>query len=219
MRRFFSAALVVTFAFALSGCNGVPLSTIWKLRNFQFANANVSKIRAAVRFPDWLTPTPEKARGEVHRATIEGESEAPQQAIHLQRARVAGDPAALAALSPNAENAVVVEVAPRDLLALRAVQEEAKRRVANGVKAGGKPGGITFKENIACRKTDMPTTGPILIDLWFHPDDEIGWVTVYERYDVGPMIEKAVKENPKAVDEALPPCEKRDARPEAAKDR
>jgi hypothetical protein len=216
MRRLLSSTFAILIAFGLSGCNGVPLSTMWKLRGFKFVDADVSKMRAAARLPDWLAPTPEKIRMEAHRPGLEGEVEAPRLRLHLQRVRNPADAASLAKLSPGAEAAVVVELTPRDLPAMRALQEESKKLQAEGTNMKEK-GGFEIKDNIACRKTDVPASGPILVDMWFHPDDEIGWVPIYERYDMRPEIEQARKERPESIDAMIPPCDKHVQRVEAVK--
>ncbi len=212
MRRFFLAALVILPALSLSGC--IPPSTAWKLRNFKLATADVAKIRVAVRMPDWLTPTPERAFIGYYRSPPES-TEPPTLKIHLQRAHAAADVAALAKLAPGDAAFVIVEAATRDLPAISALQDAAKKRLSEGVKPGSDGDRLELKDNIACRKIDIPG-GPILIDLWVHPDDEIGWLPIYQQFDIGPGLEKTQKEHPEIMEAAYPPCDKRTPKVEAA---
>ncbi len=54
--------LTLAVAACLSGCNGVPLATQWKLRSYDLSTADVAPLRVALRAPDWLEPTPASAR-------------------------------------------------------------------------------------------------------------------------------------------------------------
>jgi hypothetical protein len=211
MRHIPPLLLAAAMAMGLAGCNGVPVSTMWKLRGFKFVDADLTKLRGAVRTPAWLTTTPEKALGEAQGATLEGEAEAPKHPVHLQSVRNAADAAAL-----GAQNAVVFEIATRDIASLRALQETAKKNEAAGAEVAQK-GALRFTANLACRNGEIPATGPIPVDLWFHPNDDIGWTPVWEGYDVRPMLEQAQKEKPGSIDEVVPPCDKRAPKAEAAK--
>lgn len=211
MRPIFSRLLAAALAFGLAGCNGVSVSTMWKLRNFKFVDADLAKVRGAIRTPAWLTSTPEKAIAETQGATLEGQAEAAKQLVRLQSLRNATDAAAL-----GAPNAVVFGIATRDVALLRTLQETAKKNEASGAKVAQK-GSLQFTANVACRTGDIPATGPIPVGLWFHPSDDIGWVTVWEGYDVRPMIEAAQQEKPGSIDEVIPSCDKRAPKAEDAK--
>src|SRR5664279_1368988 len=113
-----AALLIPTIlALTLAGCNGVPLTTQWKLRHFDLGTADVSKLRVALRAPDWATPTPDKTVIEASRAQDDGRREL---TIHLHRARHADDAAEVARAAKDTTALAVYEIAPRDLAAVRA---------------------------------------------------------------------------------------------------
>ncbi|GLI94176.1 hypothetical protein [Methylocystis echinoides] len=172
-------AVVVLFlaVLALAGCNDVPISTQWKLRGFDLGVADMSQLRVAARAPSWASPTPEKtfiaARIDI------GDGGAGRALdIHLRRAAHPEDRAALARLAPASESLVVYEVAPGDLPAVRALQLEAQQ-----AKAAGRRGRIDVRGDLACRSEPIPE-GPILVDVFIHASDEIGWLPLLERYDL-----------------------------------
>ena len=123
MRRVILSSLFLS----LAACNGAPISTQWKLRDFNVGTADLAQLRVAMRGPDWVTPTPENAAIEV-RYWRDGGDEARAQtlALRLQRAAHPGDREALTALG-GAPSLTIVELAPRSLDAARSAQQEAAR--------------------------------------------------------------------------------------------
>lgn len=193
MRRVFLFSLFLS----LAACNGAPVSTQWKLRDFNVGTADLAQLRVAMRGPDWVTPTPEKAAIEV-RYWRDGGDEARAQtlALRLQRAAHPGDREALTALG-GAPSLMIVELAPRSLGAARSTQQEAARLRAEGARTRGR---MIASGSIACRRTEIPP-GPIAIDVFIHADDEIGWLPLYADYDA-----REGEQDQAALDEALPPC-------------
>ena len=189
-------------ALLLAGCNGVPLLTHWKLRHFDLATADVSKLRVALRAPDWTTPTPDKAVIEVTRPQDDGER---KSIIHLRGARHSGDASELARLAPAATPLSVYEVAPQDLAAVAELQAEGAR-----VKQAERTGKSSLRigSGVACRNGAIPD-GPITIDVYLHPDDEIGWLPLLQEFDLRPGLKNA--EDWRAFDDSVPAC----ARPAA----
>ena len=181
MRRVFLFSLFLS----LAACNGAPISTQWKLRDFNVGTADLAQLRVAMRGPDWLTATPEKAAIEV-RYWRDGGDEARAQilALRLQRAAHPGDREALTALG-GAPSLMIVELAPRSLGAARSTQQEAARLRAEGARTRGR----------------MIASGSIAIDVFIHADDEIGWLPLYADYDA-----REGEQDQAALDEALPPC-------------
>jgi len=189
-------------AAALGGCNGVPLSTQWKLRGFNLGTADISQLRVALRTPDWASPTPEKTI-----MNAKAGRDKPPLPIHLRRGEHAEDRAALARIGAASET-VVYEVAPRDLAAVRALQAEAQI-----AKEAGDKGETKIEGGVACRKADIPE-GPIPIQLYIHASDEIGWLPLLENFDVRSQINSAEAE--KKFVEGTPLCEKALNRAETA---
>jgi hypothetical protein len=193
MRRIFLALLLAS----LAACNGAPISTQWKLRDFNIGTADLAQLRVAMRGPDWVTPTPENAIVDVRHWRDDGdESQARVLALRLQRAAHPGDREALAALG-GAPSLTIIELAPRSLETAHAAQRETARLKAEGVRTRGK---LNFTGSFACRRTEVPP-GPIAIDVFIHADDETGWLPLYADYDA-----REGEEDQAVLDKALPPC-------------
>ena len=193
MRRAFLASLFLS----LAGCNGAPISTQWKLRDFNASTADLAQLRVAIRGPDWVTPTPENAAIEV-RYWRDGGDEARAQtlALRLQRAAHPGDRETLTALG-GAPSLTIVELTPRSLGAARSAQQEAARFKTEGARTRGR---MIMSGSFACRRTEVPV-GPIAIDVFIHADDETGWLPLYADYDA-----RDGEQDQAVLDEALPPC-------------
>jgi hypothetical protein len=196
-------------AMALAGCNGVPLTTLWKLRHFDLGTADVSKLRVALHAPDWATPTPDKTVIEATRTRDDGQR---KLTIHLHRALHANDATEIARVAHDTTPLAVYEVALHDLAAVRAFQEETVKATREG--AAGK-GDVKIGGGVACRKGAVPA-GPIPIDVYLRADDETGWLPLLEGFDLGPQIRN--DEDMRAFEESVPPCGKHAARvePQAA---
>jgi hypothetical protein len=193
MRRIF----LVLLCLPLAACNGAPISTQWKLRNFNISTADLAQLRVAMRGPEWLTATPENALIDFRYWRDGGdESQARRLALHIQRTAHPGDREALAAQG-GAPSLTIIELAPQSLSAARAAQQEASRLRAEGVRTHGKA--IT-DGSFACRRSDIPP-GPIAIDVFIHADDETGWLPFYADYDV-----RGGEQDQAVLDKALPPC-------------
>ena len=193
MRR----VILFSLFLSLAGCNGAPISTQWKLRDFNVGTADLAQLRVAMRGPDWVTPTPENAAIEV-RYWRDGGDEARAQtlALRLQRAAHPGDREALTALG-GAPSLTIVELAPRSLNAARSAQQEAARLQSRGRRTRGR---MIMSGSFACRRTEIPA-GPIAIDVFIHADDETGWLPLYADYDA-----REGEQDQAVLDAALPPC-------------
>ena len=193
MRRAFLASLFLS----LAACNGAPISTQWKLRDFNASTADLAQLRVAIRGPDWVTPTPENAAIEV-RYWRDGGDEARAQtlALRLQRAAHPGDRETLTALG-GAPSLTIVELTPRSLGAARSAQQEAARFKTEGARTRGR---MIMSGSFACRRTEVPV-GPIAIDVFIHANDETGWLPLYADYDA-----RDGEQDQAVLDEALPPC-------------
>jgi hypothetical protein len=205
----FRPLAVLTLCFGMAGCNGVPISTQWKLRGFDLGTADVAQIRVAARAPEWATLTPEKTILVAKQAFDDGGARALD--VHLRRAEHAPDREALARLSPQATSLVVYEVAPRDLAAARAYQQEAQN-----AKAAGRQGKseVDVSGDLACRKDEIPE-GPVVVDLYFHASDEIGWLPLLEGVDVKPQL--TAKKSSEEIARGVPLCAKHAMRVDAAR--
>jgi hypothetical protein len=190
----------------LSACNGVPLSTQWKLRGFEIGKADVSQLRVALRGPDWAQPTPEKSTIDVS-YWREGEEGAQKRelTVRLQRGAHAEDAPALAPIA-GAAPVAIYEASPRDLAAIKAAQEEARRWREGGAQTKGE---LKLTGSLACRRVAQLPQGPLLIDVFIHADNETGWLPLYEQHDI---LADSEEKDPAKIEESLPPCGKTTAR-------
>ncbi len=187
-------------ALALSACNGAPLTTQWKLRAYNLGTADIASLRIAVRAPDWLEPTPDKAR------VVVGywrDDEAPAKhalTIRLARAAHGEDAPALAQFGGETGGSLAIfEADRRDLAAIRAAQDEGARWRQDEAKTHGE---LNLDGAAYCRRGDIPQ-GPILLDIFVHTDDEIGWLPLLTQYDAHrPGADE------KKLEASMPPCAK-----------
>ncbi|MBG0809757.1 hypothetical protein IY145_10245 [Methylosinus sp. H3A] len=190
--------VALALALALSACNGVSLSTQWKLRSYSLSTADVSPLRIALRAPDWLEPTPVGARV-VATYWRDGEEEAKHVlTIRLVAAAHEEDRHALAGLDAAAAgNLAIFEADRRDLAAIRAAQEEGNRWRESGAKSHGS---LDIEGGLFCRHADIPK-GPLLVDVYVHTDDALGWLPLLLGHDAhSPGADE------KKLDDFMPPC-------------
>jgi len=191
---------------SLSACNGAPLVTQWKLRNFDIAKADVPQLRVAMRGPDWVQPTPDKSTIEVSYWREGGDEAGKRQfTLRLQRGAHPEDAPVLAQLA-GGPAPVVYEAAARDIPLIKAAQEQARQWRESGARTRGK---LRLTGSLACRRTPQLPGGPILIDVFVHADNETGWLPLYEQRDA---LDDAEEKDPAKIEESLPLCGKTTAR-------
>jgi hypothetical protein len=185
---------------ALSCCNGVPIATQWKLRNFDLGTTNLSTFRVALRAPEWAVATPDNAVLVATLGPKDGTGEERKVELHTQRALYAEDTAEIARLSQKPGAVAFYEVSARDFATASALQAEAQKLEREGHGSDGK---VTIQRGIICRRSAIPE-GPIFIDLFIHPDDTTGWLPLFEGYDMRAMIPK--REDLQKFEESAPLC-------------
>ncbi|TDX67194.1 hypothetical protein EDE12_101736 [Methylosinus sp. sav-2] len=191
-------SLALASALFLSACNGVPLSTQWKLRSFDLSTADVAPLRVALRAPDWLEPTPTSARVVVTYWREDEETAKRVLTIRLVAAAHAEDRPILAGLDSATNGGLMVfEADRRDLAAIRAAQEEGKRWRESGAKAHGS---LDLEGGLFCRRAELPS-GPLLLDVYAHADDALGWLPLLLGHDA-----HAPGADEKKLAEFMPPC-------------
>lgn len=197
--RFASTCLA---ALALAACNGVPIATQWKLRNFRPDTADFSQFRFAARLPVWMTPTPDTAKAIVSHSSLDNPAD--KRTLHLRLAPATTHPEDAKALVELANSAglAVFEVDRRDLAPIRAEQEAARALKSGDEK---RKGDLTL-DHAACRDSEVPT-GPIPLDVYLHPSDEIGWVTLLEGANLRALTDNA-PDFEKVFAEHVPLCGK-----------
>ncbi|CAN2535187.1 hypothetical+protein [Methylocapsa aurea] len=190
--------LTLAVAACLSGCNGVPLATQWKLRSYDLSTADVAPLRVALRAPDWLEPTPASARV-VATYWRDGEEEARHVlTIRLIGSERAEDAPVLAGQDAAASGRLVVfEADRRDLAAIRAAQEEASRWRASRAQTHGS---LDLTGGLFCRRAEI-AKGPLLFDVYVHADDGLGWLPLLLGHDAHPSDADERK-----LADFMPPC-------------
>ncbi|MBY6240301.1 hypothetical protein [Methylosinus sp. Sm6] len=190
--------LALALALSLSACNGVPLSTQWKLRAFNLSTADVAPLRVALRAPEWLEPTPAGARVVVT-YWRDGEEDAKHVlTIRLVSAAHEEDLPALAELDAATSGRLAIfEADRRDLAAARAAQEEGKRWRESGAKGHG---ALDLSGGLFCRRAEIPN-GPARFDIYVHADDALGWLPLLLGHDA-----HAPGADEKKLADFMPPC-------------
>jgi len=190
--------LALALSLALSACNGAPLVTQWKLRSYDLSTADVAPLRIALRAPEWLEPMPAGARV-VATYWRDGEEEAKHVlTIRLVSAAHEGDRPTLAGLdAATGGKLAIFEADRRDLAAVRAAQEEGKRWRESGVKSHGS---LDLEGGLFCRRAEIPN-GPLLVDVYVHADDVLGWLPLLLGHDAHPA-----GADEKKLADFMPPC-------------
>jgi len=112
-------------ALALAACGHVPITTMIRLRSFDFATFDPAALRAAVGVPDALQPRPEGAKLIV---TLKLGDEPPRTETFLLKRLTA--PADLAPLGPFARPGATIyayALDPADVAKLKDLQAEGRR--------------------------------------------------------------------------------------------
>lgn len=196
-------APVFLAALALAGCNGVPITTAWKLRNFRLDEADIAKLRFAVRPPAWVTPTPDGGKAIVSHWIETTGGDKRSITVRLAQAEHPGDAAKLAELARGAP-LTVIEADRRDLPLIRAEQEAARARGSSGDKRRAE---IDI-DRAACREGEIPDS-PILFDVYIHANDETDWLPLLQGHDIRPGDDEQKKQFLEKFAEHVPLCGKR----------
>jgi len=208
MRR--ASLIPLGLIFLLAGCNGVPLSTVWKLRGFKPTEQNVGQMRFAMRGPDWMRPTPETSRVELTHWRDDTPNDKHEFAVHLRRGEHKQDEADIKRAGGGEAPFTIYDAQPRDLEGARALIKEAREQEAKGEPKHR--GNASLKGVVACHVGEIPS-GDFSFSMYVHPSDELGWLPLYPDYQVrrASMSEK----DEKAFHELVAPCEKHANRAEA----
>ena len=185
---------VIGAMLALAGCEALPWATQWKLRNFDLASADLSKLKIALRMPAWVHGTPESA------VLIVREKDAlNSEGVKLRAHRGPSDDPGLTALGGE-PNFTVYEFTGADLAKARRLQAEA---IARRTEGGATRKAIEISRGVACREHDAPD-GPVLVDIYLHTDMDDAWLPLFESYDIAPAVAEAVQNG--TLDLVVPRC-------------
>ena len=185
--------LVLAVVFVLSllagGCGHVPVTTLYKLWSYDFAQADPGAIRAAIRVPAALAPRPGGAKLTLEHGGVTDTFVLEEVTDRQERAL----------LSPYARSGYPVTVyrlASRDVTRLQELQKEINaHRTAGDKNAGGKLAvGIE-----ACHRKGLPP-GALLSSTYLKLDAEAGYMPLVEDVD----LRKEIPADQLA--EHVPPC-------------
>lgn len=173
--------LVLLFIIALlaGGCGHIPVTTMYKLWSFDFAQADPAAIRAAIRVPAALRPRPGGAKLTISRNGPAGAAPRVETFI-LEDVK---DPRELQLLAPFVRSGYPItayRLAAADVQKLKQLQVE-----INAERAAGNPNargnlGVAID---ACHVKSMPQ-GALLSSTYLKLDAEAGYMPLVEDVDL-----------------------------------
>jgi hypothetical protein len=187
----------IALSAALAACGHVPLSTMYRLRNFDARTADPAALRVAVRIPNALQLQP----GGVKLAVAywrEGEDANKREEKFLLQ-EIPAEVAYLTAEQRPGTHIHAFRIAPADVPRMRALQTGIPER-----QRGGRNHGTLGISADACHRGGRPD-GPIYMTTFIKADEAQGFLTLLENVDLRTAVPKG-----KTLDEFLPPCRKVD---------
>lgn len=188
----------------VASCGHVPLSTMVRLRNFDFATFDPEVLRVAVRGPDWLEPQPGGAKLSVSLWLKGQEGEKKTEIFTLADLTQPPDMESVAGIRRLGTRVYGYRVAEADASRVRALQAEGREL------ARANPGRNNLEMNVgvdSCSRGTAPA-GPILTTTYLQPDAATGYLVLFENVD----LRIAAREAGKNIDALLPTCGKSTAR-------
>lgn len=179
-------SLVVTVYLFLAGCNGVPLTTIWKMRKLDPLTADPAQVRIALRGPQWMAPMFDDMRIRI-RSDV-WHHDPLSYTFHLKKVDAAREGAALGRAGLASEDLTILQVDPVETASMR----EALESILAYKKAGyqGATSVALWNRDLAgCTDFRLPE-GPIIMDVYVHLDDSSGWMPLFENRDFSDEIGK-----------------------------
>lgn len=163
LATFFGLALAVT---AVSGCGHMPISSIYKLRNFDPATTDLGRLRVGVRVPRLFRPRTEGVTLEVsHWRT--GDKKRTKELFHLVPSRDPGDLRESVSLATDGTELYAFRLREADISRfsrIRKMISAAKKNAAknNGAKNGPQQHASFSVGAKACRRSEtLPRRLPI----------------------------------------------------------
>lgn len=173
-------------ALFLRGCNGVSLSTLWKMRKLDLARIDPAQVRIVLRSPDWMTPMLE----DIHlfiKADIWGK-ESNAYIFRMKKVLRSDDTSAIMSAGLDPTNLSILEIDASERRSLG----EALENIGAFKKAGYQLGisvGLWNRDLSGCTNF-RPPEGPVIMDVYLHLDDASGWVPLFEKRDFSGEIGK-----------------------------
>lgn len=175
-RRLSYALFFCLFLFA---CNGVPLTTLWKMRKIDPLSVDPAQVRIAIRGPAWLTPKFADMKLLV-RMDIWNRNPL-FYVFRLNQIDASSESTALSRAGLSLDGLSFLEIDPSEIVALREAQANINEFKKAGYQ-GGTSVGLWNRDLSGCSDF-KPPEGPILMDVYVHLSDESGWMTFFEKQD------------------------------------
>jgi hypothetical protein len=201
--RFFHTAFALGAVVLASGCGHMPVTTMVRMRNFDFATFNPAALRVAVRVPDALRVRKDGARLSVQ---IEHEGSEPSTSLFtLQELKGPADHAALKSYEVIGTRMFVFTASAADAARIRSLQAEGRAyREAHPGKSRKSRLTINISAD-SCRTGPLPS-GPLLTTTYVHPDPETGFLVFLRDVD----LRKQVEEIGGSIEALVPECARQD---------
>jgi hypothetical protein len=193
MRRRKLVAGILTLA--LCACGHMPVTSIYRLRNADFATADPALLRAAVRIPAALMPLPAGVNLDIKIST-EGGSDGREEHFVLRELTSETDLAALQSERRAGFAIHVFRIDPADLPRIRELQ--ATRRQLRPETRQQRRGSLGISA-AACRTGAVPD-GPLLFTTYILLDPRDGYVPLTVDVDLRAIVQD------KDLDSKFSPC-------------
>ncbi len=170
----------------LASCATIPVSSIYKLRNFDLATTDVSKLRIAVQIPQSIRVRPAGVRM-VIAARLENGSLNEQEAFVLDDLDPATGAAEQRPKPAKWTQVAAYRLKPTDTDRIGVFRDriaQLKQRHGDGVK-----GSISISVD-SCARTLIPD-GPVLITTWIKSEETVDYVVLNRNLDLRGESEKA----------------------------
>lgn len=171
----------------LVGCNGVSLTTIWKIRKSDPLMADPAQVRIALRGPEWMTPMFDDLKIFI-KADFWKHSPL-SYVFRLRKIDASREGAALSSAGLAPEGLTILQVDPVETASMR----EALENIL-AYKKAGYPGGTSvalWNRDLSGCTNFRPPEGPVIMDVYVRLDDASGWMPLFEKRDFSGEIGKS----------------------------
>lgn len=186
MRQSFALIVALVVCLLLAGCNGVSLTTIWKMRKIDPLAIDLAQVRIALRGPDWMAPMFGDMKLLIK--TDIWNHDALSYTFRLKKIDAFRDEAALRRDGLASEGLSILEIDPTETGAMR----EAAENIHAYKKAGyqGATSVALWNRDLSGCTNFRPPEGPVIMDVYLHLDDASGWMPLFEKRDFSGEIGK-----------------------------
>lgn len=170
----------------LASCATIPVTSIYKLRNFDLATTDVSKLRVAVQIPQSIRVRPAGVTMVVA-ARLEDGSLNQQEAFvldELDTSTAAGEQRPKPAKWTQVAAYILNSADTDRIVGFREKIAQLKQRHGDGVK-----GSISIDVD-SCARTRI-ADGPVLITTWIKSEETVDYVVLSRDFDLRRETEKA----------------------------